>query len=202
MKQYRIPYCPNEPDWNNIPRLEMDTAYFETPSHIRAYAQLAYDDHALSVHLRMDVPEIRAEETGPVGSPCNDSCLEFFFCPVPDDPRYMNIEFNFNGCMYLGIGSGIKDLTRLIPNQKRNPLEPRISATPTGWEITYRIPDAFIRRFFPSFRITGGQAILANCYALAEQAEPPYFLSWNPVDQENFTFHQSQCFGLMIFSQQ
>lgn len=201
MKEYLISYCQDGPDWNRIPWLEVSHAYYQTPPYVRAYAQLAYDHQSLFVHLRMDVPEVRAEERGTIGAPCNDSCLEFFFCPVPGDPRYMNIEFNLNGCMYLGIATSLDDLTRLLPDQAGNPFEPSIDTTTTGWEITYRVPFAFIRRFFPSFQAVGGQSIRANCYACAEQAVPPYFLSWNPVETEQFSFHQSQCFGLMTFSQ-
>lgn len=202
MNQYTVTYCKDQPDWNKIPVLEMTNAYRQTPAEVRAFAQLAYTDEALLVHLRGEVPEIIADETGPVGMPCRDSCLEFFFCPVPGDARYINIEFNFNGCMYMGMGSCIQDLIRLLPNQADNPLDPDIRKTQTGWEIYYSIPYAFIRRLFPAFTAEPGMTIRANCYACADNAKPRQLKSWNLVQADPFTFHHSQSFGFMIFSNQ
>ena len=186
--------------WADIPMLEIDNAYFETPDHIKAYAQIAYDDEAILVHLSTKERVIRAVETGPLGSPCEDSCLEFFFCPNENDMRYFNIEFNMNGCVYLGIGSNVKDLVRLFPEEKFNDIfTPDIRKAADGWEIFYRVPYTLIRRFFPDFKVYEGKEIRANCYKCADLSEPPHYLSWNPIVGEPFTFHKSACFGKMIF---
>lgn len=200
MNQYTISYCKGTPDWSAIPTLELCHAYLETPAHIRAYGQIAYDDEALLVHLWAEVPRILAEETGPLGAPCEDSCLEFFFCPVPGDPRYINIEFNYNRCMYLGMGSNIQDLIRLLPGTEENPFEPITRTTDTGWELFYRIPYSFIRRLFPAFNATPGLTIRANCFTCSDNDRPSYYKSWNPVEADPFTFHHSKSFGFMIFS--
>ena len=200
MNEYPIQYCKGHPDWSTIPTLELTNAYRQTLPEIHAFGQFAYTDDALLVHLRAVVPEIIAEENGPIGTPCSDSCLEFFFCPVPGDPRYINIEFNFNGCMYLGLGSCVQDLIRLLPDQEGNPFNPQICKTDTGWEIFYNIPYAFIRRLFPSFKAAPGLTVRANCYTCADNAQPSYYKSWNPVQADPFTFHHSKSFGFMIFS--
>ena len=200
MNKYTVSYCPAVPDWSKIPVLNIDTPYRKTPDDIRAYAQIGWDEQALHVHLWADVQELRAVEEGPYGMPCEDSCLEFFFCPVPGDPRYMNIEFNPNGCMYLGMGTSLKDLTRLIPDQEGNPFQPRIQKTGSGWEVFYTVPYRFIRRFFPNFAPIPGMTIRANCYTCSDLSDKPYYLSWNQVEAQPFTFHHSQSFGFMILS--
>ena len=200
MKTYHVQVASDTPDWSTIQEVELQQRYEYTPDHIRAYAQLARGDDTLFVHLRAEVPYIRAEEFGPLGEPCKDSCLEFFFSPIADDPHYFNIEYNFNGCMYLGYGTGLQDLIRLIPDGGVEKIFcPEIHTTETGWEIFYRIPYSFIRRIMPQAQLSAGQAIRGNFYACSDLSDPPYYLSWNSVSTEPFTFHRSECFGFIEF---
>ena len=185
--------------WGVIPVLPIDNVYFDTPEHIRAQAQISYDDEAILVHLSTEERDYRAVEEGPLGSPCEDSCLEFFFCPMEGDKRYFNIEFNPNGCIYLGFGSGIVDLVRLLPDEGAQIFSPTITRGENAWEITYRIPISFVRRFFSDFSIYAGKRMRANCYKCADLSEPAHYMSWSPIVGEPFKFHRPECFGEMIF---
>ena len=98
MKNYTISRCVGAPDWNTIPALAIDHAHLDPDTGIRAFAQIAWDPEALHVRLHAEETQIRAEETGPLGMPCEDSCLEFFFCPMEADLRDLNLEFNPHGC--------------------------------------------------------------------------------------------------------
>ena len=187
--------------WDAIPTLEIDHTYFETPEHIKAHAQIAYDDEAILVHLSTEERVIRAVENGPLGSPCEDSCLEFFFCPAEGDKRYFNIEFNSNGCMYLGFGSGIVDLVRLLPDEGWDVFTPKINRREGAWEIFYRVPYSFVRRFFPDFAVTVGKKMRANCYKCADFSEPPHYMAWSPIVGEPFKFHRPECYGEMVFGE-
>lgn len=200
MRSYTIHKIGENLDWQAVPVLPIDTPYLQTGKDVAAYAQIGYTDDALLLHLWMDVPYIRAEESGPYGVPCEDSCLEFFFQPVPGDDRYLNIEFNFNGCYYLGVGTGLQDLMRIVPDGETDPFSYDSAKTETGWEIFYRIPYSLVRRIFPGAKPEPGMEIRANCFACSDLSEPPYYLSWNPIEQKPFTFHYSQSFGFMKFS--
>lgn len=186
--------CDTAPNWNEIPVVELEQTYLQTPEEIRAYAQLAWSEDTLWLHMSIKVSHIRAQEEGALGMPCRDSCLEFFFCPVPGDNRYFNIEFNFNGCMFLGFGAGLTDSVRLQPREGTAVFVPEIRRTDDGWELFYRISGSFIRRLVPDARICP-QTIRGNFYACSDLSEPSYYLSWNPVYREGFTFHRSECFG-------
>ncbi len=200
MKTYNIVKTEDNPNWEKIEKLTMDFSYFDTPKDISANAQLCYTDNEILVHLVSFEKEIRALETGLLGAPCNDSCLEFFFCPIANDNRYFNIEFNSNGCMYLGIASGIGDLVRLIPQKEKYDIfSPKINVFDGGWEIYYSIPFDFIRRFFPDFEINSGKEIRANCSKVCEGSDPQQFLTWSKITNKPFTFHQPQSFGCMKF---
>ena len=115
------------------------------------------------------------------------------------DLRYFNVEFNSNGCMYLGMGSYIGDLVRLLPGDGVNPFSYKINKGEGAWDITYRVPYEFIRRFFPTFEVYSGKHMRANCYKCADLSEPPHYMAWSPIVGTPFKFHRPECFGEMIF---
>ena len=200
MKSYVIKRIEGTPCWHSIPYIEIDNARSENPHGITARAQICYNDEALLVHLSTAEKNIIARHTDELGSPCNDSCLEFFFCPCEGDGRYFNIEFNSNGCLYLGFGSGINDLVRLILGIKKDTvLAPSITKNTDGWEIFYQVPYEFIRRFFPDFEAHSGGRIRANCYKCADDSEPPHYLAWSWDADAPLSFHNTKCFGTMTF---
>ena len=201
MNSYDIKYVKNTPDWASIPVINIENRYLETPDDITACAQICYSVDAFLVHLSTVEKEIRAVEKGLVGAPCEDSCLEFFFCPMENEIRYLNFEVNINGCMFIGLGTGIDDLTRLVVENPEKFFKHSISKTDDGWEIFYEIPYSFIRRFFPDFEVKPGKAMRANCFKCADFSNPPHYMSWNPVEGEPFTFHKPNCFGVMNFTE-
>ncbi len=199
MKHYVVKKIKNTPDWENIPTLKIDTPYCGTEG-VSAGAQVCYGQDAFHLRLWADVPELRAEEQGRTGVPCSDSCLEFFFQPVPGDRRYINLEFNYNGCYFLGTGTCVKDLLRLLPEENwEDFFSANIQKTTDGWEICYQIPYDFIRQIFPDFAPRSGAVFRGNCYACSDLTQPPYYLSWSPVLESDFTFHRSECFGEFVF---
>ena len=202
MKTYTILKAAAPFDWKNVRKLAIDTPYMDTPSHISAEGKIAYDDTALYIHLSTKEKDYLKTRTGLLDEPCADSCLEFFFRPMEFDKRYMNIEYNANGCMYIGLGTCLDDLVRIIPDTPAAEIfTPRITEHDDGWEIEYRIPVSFVRRFFPGFRLEEGKTIRANCYKCADESVPPHYMSWSPILEDKLTtFHQSEFFGEMILS--
>lgn len=197
MREYTITRITGQPDWAAIPQLEIDNLLWTEEVPITAAAKICYDDTALHVCLSAQEPHIRAEHTGPVGMPCEDSCLEFFFSPDPDDLRYINIEYNPNAAMYLGTGTGIQNLLRLVPEEPC--FQPEVTRFAGGWQITYQVPYSFIRQIFPDFSPAPGGRIRANCYKCGDLTPQPHFLAWNPVTSETPAFHRPQDFGVMYF---
>ena len=198
-REYTIKKIVGAPDWNTVETAEIDTLCWTQPLPIQAFAQVCYDEQALYVHLRAVEKDIRAEETDALGSPCSDSCREFFFCPVADDPRYFNFEFNLNTCHYIGIGTSGADLTRLISENPSDSalFQPKAQRTADGWEIFYQIPFCFIRRFFSAFRPEG--EISGNFYKCGDLTVQEHYLSWNPMTSETPAFHRTCDFGSIRF---
>lgn len=196
MKTYLI--RPGKPaELPDMPAAAVDTALFGEAYGISASAQLCYDDEALYVRLSAVEEAIRAENRSFPDEPCEDSCLEFFFRPLEEDPRYLNIEFNPNKLMFLGLGTGIPDLIRLVPLETEI-FTPEVSYTEDGWEIRYAIPHAFVRRIFPAYRPGPGKVLYGNFYKCGDLTPHPHYLSWSPIT-EGHTFHRPGDFGKLIF---
>ncbi len=202
MKEAYIPFAGESVDWEAVPVIPVQEKVGSWESDATAYAQICYTEDALLVRLTTNESEIRREVTDPLGMPCQDSCLEFFFCPQEGDLRYFNIEFNPNGCMFLGFGPSIDELTRLIPieNQKQELFDPAVSFHEGGWSICFRVPYRFIRRFFPGFTAAPGKTIRANFYKCGDLLAKPHYLAWNMVAREGRSiYHTPEQFGMLHF---
>lgn len=198
MKQYTIARAQGAPDWARVPALEISEQLWRPPVDISARAQLAWDDEGFYVRLSAREARIRAEHRGPLGMPCEDSCLEFFFCPTPGDTRYFNLEYNPNASLYLGWGDG-KEAVRLLP--ERDWFGPKAERTAEGWRVEYRVPFEFVRLFAPGFKAAPGLAIRANCYKCGDLTEAEHYLAWNPCTSQTPNFHRPQDFGRMTLGE-
>lgn len=211
MKEAAIFCKKGELDWKQFPILDIKEGLsgihskLAGSSEVTAFAQIAYDSTALYLHLSASEPEIRAEEEGLLAMPCNDSCLEFFFCPQEGDSRYFNFEFTPKATLYLGFGSCMETLTRLVIEEEfggyQALFKPQVTQKADSWEISYEIPFTFIRRFFPNFTAASGKTVRANFYKCADLASKPHYLTWNPITREGeYLFHTPEEFGLLRFA--
>lgn len=198
MREYIIKKKDKNFSWDKFEALSIDQQLVPSQAEVSAKAQICYDDEAIYVKLSAVEKNIRAELTGALDSICDDSCLEFFFCPMEDDERYFNIECNLNGAFYLGFGQNVHNLMRLIPEEP--PITPIGRRTDNGWEVDYKIPYSFIKQFFPEFEAFSGKKIRANAYKCGDKTEIPHYLCWQKVPVlKEASFHNPQAFGVMIF---
>lgn len=198
MKSYTITKKPETLKWTTIPVAPIDIHLQEETVDIAATAQLCYDEEAIYVRLTAKEANIRAEYTGTLDAPCEDSCLEFFFCPNYDDDRYFNIEYNPNCCIYLGMGTGVHNLIRIVPGAAI-PFSPEAVRTEDGWEITYQVPFEFIRRFFPDFAPVSGTKMRGNFYKCGDKTIQKHYLCWNMITSTPVSFHRPCDYGVLEF---
>ena len=198
MKHEIITHVQGQPDWKTVPVIAIDELYRPTEAKIKAFAQIAYDETALYIHMWAEETKIRAEVTDPLDQPCRDSCLEFFFSPAPPSLRYFNMEYNLNCKPYLGIGNSIYDLVRLFP--QTTDFNAKANLTETGWEVEYAVPYSFIRVFFPDFAPKTGDKMRANFYKCGDRTEIKHYLAWSCPDEQAHGFHCPECFGELEFA--
>lgn len=184
--------------WDKLDVFPVNRIYWTEKTDISAEARICYDAAFLYVQLSANEKHIRVEESGPLGLPCEDSCLEFFLSPEPNDKRYLNFEINPNGCIYSGIATSINDLLRLIP-ENQNLFHPQIKQTSNGWRASFQIPFSYIKMFFPNFEAVSGKRVLANFYKCGDKTVTPHFLSWNELSSPVPDFHRRCDFGELYF---
>ena len=199
MREYTIARTHGAPDFSVVDTLPIDTLLWSPEVPITAQAQICYDETALYVRLSAQEPNIRAEERGPLGVPCEDSCLEFFFCPADGDDRYLSIECNPNGCLYLGFCNTGRRIIRLVPDCVEA-IDPVIDMTEEGWSVTYAVPASYVRLFFPEFELKSGVTLRANCFKCGDKTVQEHYMSWNPVEVSDPDFHIPAFFGKMTLA--
>ncbi|MBR7063206.1 MAG: carbohydrate-binding family 9-like protein [Clostridia bacterium] len=167
-------------------------------------AEVCYDDSALYVRMRAYETDIIASRRA-FGEPvCRDSCLEFFFAPVPGSNAYFNFEVNPLATMYVGFSpSGTREGSRLLPDPDiRDNAFFSASARfiPGGWEVSYAIPYAFIRRYAPEYKTPqSGEILRCNFYTCCDDAKEPYYSVWHTVDAPAPDYHRPESFGALVF---
>jgi hypothetical protein len=190
--------------WEDIPNLAVDeypwdengykpvtgVKLFYTPSHLHIRF-ISYEDRPRATYRKMNDPVFR------------DSCVEFFFNPLPElDERYFNFEMNAAGVLLLGLGEDRQTRTRLFsvdPAIFR--IMPSKDISKSGdlnyWTLEYSIPFSFIWEYGMEFRAVSGATIAANFYKCGDDTEFPHYGSWNPIRSSKPDFHKPECFGTL-----
>ena len=118
--EYTIPFQAVT-DWSRVPAADIVHCGWTRECGIHAQAQLSCDGEALHVRMTAIETHIRATLTGALDQVCNDSCLEFFFAPKADDPRYFNFEWNKLGALSLSFGTLRATRVRQVPKKVWRP---------------------------------------------------------------------------------
>lgn len=202
MRTYTMQKIQGAPDWSAHQVLPIDNLLWTDSTPVTAQVQICYDEENFYLRLEAVEPHIRMEgkDTDLLAEVCEDSCLEFFIQPT-DRTDYFNFEINPNGAIYLGYGPDLPENIRLIVPGVQELLDIQTAFTADGWVLTYRIPFAFIRRFFPEFNPIKGTKIRANFYKCGDETVKPHFLAWNPIDSQLPAFHVPRDFGQLIFGE-
>jgi len=185
------------PDWKSCEKAELAHQPWLEPCAIRAWAQLCHDGENLHVRLEAEEEHIRATLTGTLDQVCNDSCLEFFYAPLPGDRRYLNFELNKLGTAYVGFGAERRTRARLILKDPKGLLDPRPFDTEKGWGVEFRVPLSFVRMFFPEAAFAGEAA--GNFYKCGDETVVPHYLAWSPLSSEKPDYHRRGDFGTLVF---
>ena len=196
MKQYTIKA--EKPDTAHIDCYAWQEDY---PTVLTAGAQVSYDQNALWVHLFAQETNLRIATKKPNEMVCEDSCLEFFFTPMPEkDSRYFNFEFNPAGNYWLSIGDGrgARECMELSDFPFNFCVKTQVDAA--GWAVSFCVPYGFILQFFPDFVAAPGRVMRGNFYKCGDLTDHVHFGSWAPVGTPTPDFHQPEFFGTLIFA--
>lgn len=195
-KTYTAVYQP-VPDWNTVPAVELSHMDWLKPCDIRAKAQACHDGENLWVRMEAEESDLRATLTGRLDQVCDDSCLEFFFAPLPGDDRYFNFEWNPLGTLYLGFGAARPTRVRQIVKKPDELFSPQPFRTESGWGIRFKIPASYIGLYIPGYTFEGEAA--CNFYKCGDRTEQPHYLAWAPLSSPAPDYHRRGDFGTICF---
>lgn len=193
---YTVVYQP-VPDWDTVPVVELKHMNWVEPCAIQAKAQACHDGENLWVRMEAEESAIRATLTGKLDQVCDDSCLEFFFAPLPEDDRYFNFEWNPLGTLYLGFGAARPTRVRQITKKPEELFNPKPFRTEKGWGIEFKIPASYVGLYIPGYRFEGEAA--CNFYKCGDRTEKLHYLAWSPLSSSTPDYHRRQDFGSICF---
>lgn len=199
MRTYTVAKIDGAPDWEKIEALAVDTVCWLPECGISMEQKICYDHDAIYVRQRAYERDIRATLTESLDPVCEDSCMEFFF-GFAEDGRYFNFECNPNGCIYLGFGASREERVRLIVEDPATRFAIRTARESDGWSLSYRLPIAFLRQFYPALSLESGVHFRANCYKCGDCTAHAHYLSWNPMSSPMPDFHRPIDFGTMVLA--
>ncbi len=199
MKSYRFTHIAErslsmaDPRWENIPKADLDNYNF-SPSKGYPVTEVrgVFSEEGLTLRfLSNERPEdILARFHGRNESVCFDSCVEFFFAPLPEkDNRYMNIELSAGGGMLIGLGSGRKE--RIRPPFELEDFEIETEILSDGWRAKFFVPFEFVKSFFGDF----SNEFKGNFYKCGDQTACVHYGTWNLVDVPRPDYHRPEFFG-------
>lgn len=163
-------------------------------------ACLARDDTSLFAFMETDETDLRMLSRG-FAHVHTDSCMELFISPDPGQSRYyLNFEFNPAGAMYLAIGTCRHDRTEIRMENYEELLDVKAAVHDNGWNIKFRIPRSFLRRFFPGLELNAGSKIRGNFYKCGDNTSRPHFGCWSPINLPKPDFHCPDYFGILNLS--
>ncbi|NOU64021.1 hypothetical protein GC096_08290 [Paenibacillus sp. LMG 31461] len=196
-------YTDSPVSWNAISDLSIDHyLWLDNGYKPTVKVKLMYTSER--IHLHYSVYEANPTITyRTINEPvCKDSCVEFFFQPLPEsDPRYLNFELNAAGNLLLKLGTNRFDRTYLLDVDSALFLihaspecYDRITKMPY-WQLEFSIPFRWIQTIFPDFSPEAGRKICANFYKCGDHTPIPHYGCWNRVTSSVPDFHRSCDFG-------
>ena len=189
--------------WALAPSALMDIAPWGADYRPAAYGQMVCTDTDFWVHMvAVEKKEnIRAVATGIHPEVWLDSAMEVFFMPIPEvDSKYVNLEFNTQGALYVGVRHNRADGHLLTETdirifQIQNTMEDTGEAGMVRWSVTCRIPFSFLTQHFGAHDFAAFKTMRGNFYKCGDQTPQPHLLVWNHIDFPKPDFHRPEFFG-------
>ena len=206
----------------NIPRIKptgsLETVFETLPAHAidscnwpdefpyspKASFRIFHDGDNLYIKFEVTENDIQACVAEDQGRTWTDPCVEFFVSPQGNNDYY-NFECTCTGKLLLAwhpANEPKEPATKEILNSiKRIPsLGNELFSIRKGehsWSVIEVIPAvALFRSGIENFC---GKEMRANFYKCGDELPTPHFLSWNPIEWPEPSFHRPEQFGKLIF---
>lgn len=172
-----------------------------------SFGEILCDKDQFEIRMCSYEKDIRATVKEDNGNVYEDSCLEFFFSPCPEENNsYFNFEINPLGTLYVGFSpTGKKEDSKPVDysfyKQKINP-NAFVDYDKGYWEVSFIVPHDFIRVYCPSFFKKKQHFIKGNFYKCGDKTNCPHFAVWADINIEKIdkpNFHVVEFFKKIEF---
>jgi hypothetical protein len=193
---------------------------------VKVRLKMGYSGTILGLLYTLEGVELLARYTRNWDMVCRDSCVECFIASEPNNPAYVNLEFNPLGTCWAQTGTdrehreklSLKALSAIF---RRGFIT--TSSMDTGgldgksrvrWEMLILFPMqevgvlantikqlAFARSGACEGNMLKGTLLRANFYTTGDDLQKPVYQSWCAIDTPHPDFHQPDYFGEVVFGE-
>ena len=208
-KTLTIRYLKNfdSPDISSLPMhfIDCDNSWQGNNKEVKSSFRICYNEESLHIIFSTAGAPATCRHFADLSAVCEDSCVEFFIQPSPDG-EYFNFEFNVAGYLNASHRKERPNPVRLtaeelaIIDRQGNFCKDDFSEmsilSEREWEMAVTIP----------WKILGvvprpGMIMRANFRAVCSAGNPPYYMSWSPIDTPKPDFHRPEFFGEIILGE-
>ncbi len=161
----------------------------------RTYVMVSYDDNGfrvLFVSYETNITTFRMKNNLDI---CADSCMELFMQFDPkNDERYINIEVNSIGAAYNAVTLQ-RGSAECICDEDIALLDIKTRVLKDRWEITYKIPVSYIKKYIPTYEHKEGNIIRGNFYKCGDDSEYPHYGCFSEIKWTYPDFHRPEFFA-------
>lgn len=182
--------------WETAEVAEVTTKNWDCFTYVpNTEARVLYNDKGLFVLFSTDEKPLLARQTKQNSAVCEDSCMEFFFRPNENDPRYMNFEFNPFGTMYCAVRTCRHDPVHPSEDKYFFNVESRVDED--KWSLFFHVPFAFMDE-----KVGGHTSkMFGNFFKCSEENVEPHWLTWCPISTEKPDYHRPEFFGELLLEE-
>lgn len=185
--------CINDKAWDIANVANIDKVNWQEFGAIpKTTAKLLYNDYGIYVRLETDEEPLLARYRKQNDSVSCDSCMEFFFRPNKNDPRYFNFEFNPFGTMYLGLRTSRYDSVH--PDKDKEYFNVKSYVDDKRWVLQFCVPFEYIDEIFGVHTKT----MYGNLYKCGDETQNPHYATYYPITTEEPDYHRPEFLGEFV----
>lgn len=185
--------------WNDIPPLSIECYPWDEKNYRPlTEVKLVYNNSKLMVKFICVEKNPIAKYLDFNGPVYKDSCVEFFFNPLPSESsQYINLEINSKGNFLLQIGKD-KESRKFIDDVDKNIFNVISYTGPDFWSVEFEIPFCFVEKYYGKIEFKSEYKIKGNFYKCGDETVYPHYGCWNEITNGTPNFHLPQYFGELI----
>ncbi|MBQ6601048.1 MAG: carbohydrate-binding family 9-like protein [Clostridia bacterium] len=200
-KQYKTYSFKSEPLWEEVPEGRLEFSNWDSKIHYDTRFRMCFvREKGIFLRMKTNETDLRAVNTSRDENVWEDSCMEFFLCPIAHRGEYLNFEMNSKGAWLCQFGSGKYDRVFLKALTDRE-IDIHTSVCSDGWRLEAFIPCELISEAFTEEFVAGAAALKGNFYKCGDLTEKPHYDSFSKMTTLPPGFHNPDCFAKILISE-